>query len=134
MEIALVFMSVDETLAGKVLALTASTAFGCAIVGLYSGIDFSFMGGVLFFALLILIAGNTFRLLMNVIEWKHRLLSLCGIFTFIGYLIFDFNKLSKLSTHIRPNTWLTAMDLSISIYLDIINLFLDLLDYISKLI
>ena len=55
-----------------------------------------------------------------------------GVVVFTGYLLYDFNRLEKLNENVGANTWPVAMDLSINIYLDIINLFLDLLDLLSS--
>ena len=55
-----------------------------------------------------------------------------GVVIFTGYLLFDFNRLAQLKAQETSNTWPVAMNLAISIYLDIINLFLDLLDLLSN--
>lgn len=130
-ELALALISVDENLGGKVLALTASITFGCALIGIYSGIDFSSLGKWLLIALILLLIGNIVRIFVNMARWKQRVMAFFGVVIFTGYLLFDFNKLSKAAEHSDLNTWPQAMDLSIDIYLDIINLFLQLLDLLS---
>jgi len=55
-----------------------------------------------------------------------------GVIIFTGYLLYDFNRLAKLEEQVGANTWTVAMEMSINIYLDIINLFLYLLDLLSE--
>jgi predicted metal-dependent peptidase len=43
-----------------------------------------------------------------------------------------FQSISKIGGRAEANTWSMAMDISINIYLDLINLFLQLLDLMSK--
>ena len=130
-ELALALISVDENLGGRVLALTASVTFTCALIGIYSGIDFSFLGEWLLIALILLIIGNIVRIFFNITRWKQRVMAFIGVVIFIGYLLFDFNRLSMAAKSENLNTWPQAMDFSIEIYLDIINLFLELLDLLS---
>ena len=130
-ELALVLISVDENIGAKVLAITATITFGCALIGIYSGIDFGFLGIFLFISLLLLIIANLLRLFIAIPRASQRVIAFLGVLIFTGYLLYDFNRLAKLSENIETNTWHTAMGLSINLYLDIINLFLDLLDLIS---
>lgn len=131
-ELALALISVDENLGGRVLALTASVTFACALIGIYSGIDFSFLGKGLLVGLILLIIANIFRIFLNIARWKQRVIAFIGVTIFIGYLLFDFSRLSSAAKSENLNTWPQAMDFSINIYLDIINLFLDLLDLLSN--
>jgi len=128
--IALVLLSVDENLGSRVLSLTAYITLGCALIGIYSGIDFSFLGSILFFSLLALLLLSMVRLFVKMKRWKERVISFFGVVVFVGYLLYDFNRLDKLQKA-GVNSWQTAMGLAISIYLDVINLFLDLLDLLS---
>lgn len=52
---ALCLLSVDENLGSKVLAITTTIVFGTFVVGVYSQIDFGFLGLALFIALICLI-------------------------------------------------------------------------------
>ncbi|HTJ96536.1 MAG TPA: Bax inhibitor-1 family protein [Rhodocyclaceae bacterium] len=131
-ELALCLVSVDENLGGKVLALTALITLAAGLIGAQSGIDFSFLRGGLFSALLLLIGFGLIRIFFSIPRWIQRLGAFAGVIVFTGYLLFDFNRLSKASAIAAADTWPTAMRLAISIYLDIINLFLDLLDLLSK--
>ncbi len=130
--LALSLISVDENLGGKVLAITVTVTAVCAVIGIYSGIDFGFMGGFLLIALLGLLAANIVRLFVAIPRASQRVVAGFGVVVFTGYLLFDFNRLAKLHGNADANTWSIAMDLSIEIYLDIINFFLHLLDLMSN--
>lgn len=129
-EIALALISVDENLGTRVLGITVSITFITAMIGMYSGLNFTFMGRFLFFALLALIAGNIIRLFIKMERWQERIMAFFGVLIFISYLLYDFNRLEQ-SAKAGTNSWPVAMDFAISIYLDIINLFLELLDLLS---
>ncbi len=131
-ELSLCLISVDENLGGKVLALTALITFAAGLIGAKSGIDFSFLGKGLFVSLLLLIVFGLIRIFYSIPRWVQRVGAFFGVVIFTGYLLYDFHRLSMLNENIASNSWSAAMRISISIYLDIINLFLDLLDLISK--
>ena len=108
---------------------TALAVFATASLVFISDIDFSFMGIFLFIALLILII----MWLLNVFVFKSRMFSLVKayfwVLIFTGYLIYDFNTLEKMA---GDDSWGTAVNIAVSIYLDIINLFLYLLEILSE--
>ena len=54
-----------------------------------------------------------------------------GIVLFTFYLIYDFNRLEKAMAR-GDESWGTAVDLAVNIYLDIINLFLLILEALSE--
>jgi Inhibitor of apoptosis-promoting Bax1 len=110
---------------------TAAMTLLTATVVFTSGIDFSFLGLGLFVALLGLIV----MWLLNFFFFKSPLMRLIG--SYIGavifslFLLYDFNQLEA-AVALGDTSWETAIDLGISIYLDIINLFMDLLDILSS--
>ena len=126
MEVALALISVDENLGTKVLAITASVTFITALIGLYSGVNFAFMGKFLLIALIILVAVNIIRLFINIKGTMRKVITIFGVVLFTLYLIFDFNRITR-----ADNNWYEAINIAINIYLDIINLFLYLLDLLS---
>ncbi|GAB3552740.1 hypothetical protein GCM10027343_38660 [Noviherbaspirillum agri] len=130
--LALALVSVDENLGARVLALTALVTAGAGLYGVNTSTDFSFMRSGLFLALSLLIVFGFIRIFFQIPRWVQRIGAFCGVLVFTAYLVYDFNKLSALSRKDSANTWTAAMDISISLYLDIINLFLDLLDLLSK--
>lgn len=91
--------------------------------------DFGFLGMFLFIALIILIIMG----IANAIFFKSPLgmliQSYFGVIIFTLYLIYDFNQLEKLA---GDETWGTAVDMAVNIYLDIINLFLDILYILAE--
>lgn len=130
-EMAICLISVDENLGTKVLAITATIIFATFVVGVYSKIDFGFMGTFLFIALLVLILFNLMRLFVAIPRAAQRWVAGIGVVIFTLYLVFDFNHLAKLQAA-GMNDWRIAINIAIDVYLDIINLFLDLLDAMSK--
>ena len=129
--IGIVLLSIDENIGVKVTALTAIATLLTSLIGMYSGIDFSFLGRFLFFALLGLILVSIVRLFVSIKGFHRKVIAAIGILIFIGYLLYDFNNLDKAKNIAKLNNWNTALDFSVSIYLDIINLFLQILDLLS---
>ena len=60
-----------------------------------------------------------------------RLKAMFGAFVFSIFLLFDFNLLRKKSDF-GINDWDTAFNIAFNIYLDIINLLLEILDAMSN--
>ena len=116
----------------RVAWLTAIITLLAGVVGMHSSIDFSFMGRFLFYALIGLILANFFRIFVSIRGTTQRVVALIGILIFVGYLLFDFGNLRKARKIYALNNWATALDFSINIYLDIINLFLQILDALSE--
>lgn len=129
--IGIVLLEIDENIGIKVTAITAITTLLASLVGMYSGIDFSFLGRFLFFALLGLIIISIIRLFVSIKGFHRKVIAAIGILIFIGYLLYDFNNLDKAKNIAKLNNWNTALDFSVDIYLDIINLFLQILDLLS---
>jgi uncharacterized protein len=130
-ELALALLSVDENLGAKVLAITCCITVGAALTGIYSGIDFAFLGPILFWSLIALLLGNIARLIFSIPRAKQRVMAVFGCVIFTGYLLYDFDRLAQASKEQDYNNWPVAMDFAIDIYLDIINLFLENLDLMS---
>ena len=111
---------------GTTLAVLATAALVAV-----SSIDFSFLGIFLFIALLLLIIISV----LNAFWFKSSKISLIkayfGVLIFTLYLVFDFNRLESLMAE-GETSWSAAIDIAVNIYLDIINLFLDLLEILSE--
>lgn len=127
-ELGLVLISVDENLGAKILAITASITAITGSYGFYTSSDLSYLGPILFIALCLLIVGNILRLIISIPRPMQRVWAFAGSVIFSLYLVYDFNRLAKANVIEENNTWPEAMSFAISIYLDIINLFLELLD------
>ncbi|RYL90908.1 Bax inhibitor-1/YccA family protein [Sporolactobacillus sp. THM7-4] len=109
-------------------AFTVTTvSFGAiAIYTMVSKRDFTFLGGFLFLGLIALIVISLFSIFIPFSSTTMMIYSGMGILIFIGYTLFDF---SRLTVH-----GFTDQDIPmivVSIYLDFINLFLYILQFIG---
>lgn len=108
---------------------TALAVITTACVVFTTDINFDFLGGFLFISLILLIVMG----LINAIFIKSRMVSLVrayvGAVIFTLYLLYDFNRLEQKA---GDESWSTAINISVNIYLDIINLFLDLLEILAE--
>lgn len=117
-------------LSQKALAITALTTFLTGLIATYSGLDFAWLGKFLFVGLIILVIIAIISLFVKI--KGRRFITGFGVLIFTGYLLFDFNNLAKLKQVAQANNWETALDFAISIYLDIVNLFVYLLQLLSS--
>jgi len=122
-----VLISVDENLALRVSWLTALVTVGAGLVSWYSEIDFSVIAGLLFWALCGLLLFTIYSIFKKIGEFAHQVMAAVGIVIFTGYLLLDFGKLKQAQESADLNDWSPALNMSIHIYLDIINLFLQIL-------
>ena len=93
--------------------------------------DFSFLGIFLWISLLALIFMEILNAFVFKSERRRLLYSYAGVVIFSLYLIYDFNALEKAIAR-GDNSWGTAVDIAVNLYLDIINLFLDLLEILAS--
>ena len=119
-------LEMDENDGLRATLLTCLITVCAALVGMYSGIDFSFMRGFLFFGLCALLLVGFGRIFFGMTSAMIRLKAICGAVLFSLFLIYDFNRLKQLSD-IGINDWSTALNMAISIYLDILNLLLEIM-------
>ena len=114
----------------QALLSTALAVFVTAGVVYFTSIDFSFLNSFLFIALIILVILG----LLNIFLIRSSLFSLVrayfGAIIFVLYLLVDF---ARLESNAENKTWGAAVDIAVSLYLDIINLFLFILEILSKL-
>src|SRR3970040_1132117 len=103
----------------------------CGLIGTYSNLVGSWLESILFWALLALLAGYTLRLFLKLTEEGERLIAFFGVIVFVGYLLVDFNRIAYEEKK-GENNWSVAMDIAINIYLDIINLLLQLLELLAE--
>jgi len=110
------------------LFATAMAVFATSGIVFFTNLDFSFLEGFLFIALIILILMT----IGNAIFFKSRIFSIVkayfGVLIFTLYLLYDFNQLEKMASN---ETWGAAINIAVNIYLDIINLFLYILELLS---
>ena len=117
---------VFQAMSGTTIAVIAT-----ASIVFTSSFDFSVLGGFLFIALIVLIIMGV----LNVFIFKSKKYSLLrayfGVLVFTGYLLYDFDMLEK-QMNAGDESWSTAIKIAVNLYLDIINLFLDLLQILAE--
>lgn len=113
----------------QALFATAIAVFATAGTVFLTSIDFGFLSSFLLISLIILVIMG----LLNIFFFRSKIFSLArayiGAVIFTLYLLFDFNRLEKMA---GDESWDTAIDIAINIYLDIINLFLNLLEILAE--
>jgi FtsH-binding integral membrane protein len=117
---------VFQAMSGTTIAVIAT-----ASIVFTSSFDFSVLSGFLFIALIVLIIMG----ILNIFIFKSRKYSLIraylGVLIFTGYLLYDFDMLEK-QMNAGDESWSTAIKIAVNLYLDIINLFLDLLQILAE--
>jgi FtsH-binding integral membrane protein len=122
-----IMIGMDENDGLRILKLTVFITFLTAIIGIYSGIDFSSLGYILIIPLFVLVIWNLLNIFINFTSVSRRIMGFFGSIIFIGYLLYDFYRLEQASAN-GINDWNTAFNIGFSIYLDVINLLLELLE------
>ena len=116
---------VFQAMAGTTLAVIIA-----GTIVAYIPTDFSFLGTFLFIALITLIVVEALNAFVFKSERRRIMYSYFGVVIFSLYLIYDFNYLEK-AIAAGDNSWGTAIKIAVNLYLDIINLFLDLLEILA---
>ena len=116
---------VFQAMAGTTLAVIIA-----GTIVAYIPTDFGFLGTFLFIALLALIVVEGLNAFVFKSERRRIMYSYFGVVIFSLYLIYDFNYLEK-AIAAGDNSWGTAIKIAVNLYLDIINLFLDLLEILA---
>ncbi len=113
------------------LVATTLSVFMTAAIVYFSDTDFGFLGSFLFFALLGLIIVRLLKAWVIKDSSFSMIQTGIGIVIFTFYLIYDFNRLEKAMAY-GDESWGTAVDLAVNIYLDIVNLFLLILEAMAE--
>ncbi len=117
----------NKIISQTILACVATLLITAGIVW-FTDINFGFLQYFLLIALIMLII----VWLLNAFVFRSRIVSVVKsyfwVLVFIWYLLYDFNQLEQLAS---DQSWSTAINMSVNIYLDIINLFMYLLDILS---
>jgi len=111
----------------QALILTASVFVSLTAYVLVTKKDFSWMGGALFAGLIILIVWGFLNACFDFALGGRMIFSLGGALLFVGFILYD---TSLLMHHLGPDDYILA---AVSLYLDIINLFLYLLELLRML-
>ena len=125
-----VYFAAYKDTAQKALALTVLTTFLTGLIAMFSGLDFAWIGTFLFIGLIVIVIFSIIRIFARI--RGQRFMAGLGVLIFTGYLLFDFNRLAKLKEAAAANNWETALNFAINIYLDIINLFISLMNLMSS--
>ena len=113
------------------MVATTLSVFMTAAIVYFSDTDFGVLGSFLFFALLGLIIVRLLKAWVIKDSSFSMIQTGIGIVIFTFYLIYDFNRLEKAMAQ-GDESWGTAVDLAVSIYLDIVNLFLLILEAMAE--
>jgi FtsH-binding integral membrane protein len=127
----IIMLEMDENDGLRAVLLTCFITVATALVGMYAGIDFTFMRGFLFYGLCALIVIGLFRMFFGMTSAMVRAKAIAGAMLFSLLLVYDFNRLKQLND-IGVNEWPAALDIAISLYLDIMNLLLDILELMAN--
>ena len=126
----MIMIQIDENDGLRILKLIVVITFLAALIGIYSGLNFSWLGFVLIIPLFLLVTWNFLNIFYNFSGRSKQLGGAFGSVIFILYLLFDFNRLERAAKN-GVNDWNTAFEIGFSIYLDVINLLLELLKFIG---
>ena len=121
-----VLIQFDHGTGRRVAATTAAITLAMGAFGMTTNLDLGFLRWPLFLGLLGLVLVQFYMLFRHLSSNKQRLTSSFGIGLFTLYLVYDFNTLAKKSAA-GINSWPDAAISALKIYLDIINLLLQLL-------
>lgn len=107
-----------------ILAFATTTAVftSLAIYATKSKRDFSFLGGFLMAALIALVAISIFNIFWPLGTAGMLAFSFIGVMVFSGYILFDFSRMKHYGVRAED-----VPLMALSLYLDFINLFLDIL-------
>ena len=129
--LALIMLEMDEndgfTALKIVLVVTLITGF----IGYGDFISFSessLFGIILIISLFGLLIFNFARFYMEFSRKAVRRSAIFGAILFSLFLLFDFNYIKMKSSIYAKNDWATALDMAFILYLDIINLLLEILE------
>lgn len=118
-------MANGGTIVATAAGLTAAVFLALSVYALVSRKDFSFLGGMLFVGLIALLLASLVALFFP-IPALHLTLSVIGVLIFSGYVLYDTSEI------IRGGET-SCIVATVSLYLDILNLFLNLLRIVGFL-
>jgi len=113
----------------QALLLTAAVFVSLTSYVFVTKKDFSWMGGGLYMVLMVMVMWSLMNMIFPVTfgGFGHTIFSLGGALLFSGYILYD---TSNIMHHMGPDDYIMA---AVSLYLDIINLFLFLLEILRML-
>ena len=132
--LALIMLEMDENDGFNALKIVFLVTLITGFIGfsdIYSFSENRFIEEFLFISLIGLIGFEFIRSSLKFSRMAIRLKAMFGAFVFSIFLLFDFNLLRKKSDF-GINDWDTAFNIAFNIYLDMINLLLEILDAMSN--
>ncbi len=112
----------------KAIGVSAAAFLVAAVVASRTSFDFSFLGGFLFIGLIAILAMGIVSIFTGFSTMAELVYSLLGIAVFIGYVLFDVNRLAREGVSEQLVPWVV-----LSLYLDFVNLLLFVLRLIGVL-
>ena len=128
----LIMLEMDENDGYKALKIVFLVTLLTGFVGysdIYSFSENNFLAVFLLFSLLGLIIFEFIRAIRGLSRKAIKAKAVFGAFIFSLFLLFDFNLIAK--GEYMANNWDSAFELAFTIYLDIMNLLLEILDAMS---
>ena len=128
----LIMLEMDENDGYKALKIVFLVTLLTGFVGysdIYSFSENNFLAVFLLFSLLGLIIFEFIRAIRGLSRKAIKAKAVFGAFIFSVFLLFDFNLIAK--GEYMSNNWDSAFELAFTIYLDIMNLLLEILDAMS---
>lgn len=111
----------DQSVVLKAFVVTTFVFLGLTLFTLQSEYDFSSMGAWLYWALLLLVGTGLVQMFFPYNHMFELAYSAGGCAVFSGYIVYDTWLLQR---HLSPDDWVLA---NVSLYLDVVNLFLSIL-------
>ena len=132
--LALIMLEMDENDGYKALQIVFLVTIATGVIGysdIYSFSESAYLASFLFISLLGLIIFGFIRIFIGFSRKTVRAKAIFGAFIFTLFLLYDFNYLKK-SAELGFNNWETAFSIAFTLYLDIVNLLLEILDAMSN--
>ena len=133
--LAFIMLEMDENDGFRALKITLLVTLITGFIGysdIYSFSESMSLALFLLVSLLGLIIFEFIRIFRGFSRQAIRIKAIFGAFLFSIFLLFDFNLLRKKGDIAEFNNWETAYEIAFTIYLDIINLLLQILDAMSN--
>ncbi|QSO48199.1 Bax inhibitor-1/YccA family protein [Alicyclobacillus mengziensis] len=112
----------------KAIGVSAIAFIVAALVASRTSFDFSFLGGFLFIGLIAIVVMGLVSMFIGFSTMAGLIYSLLGIAIFVGYVLFDVNRMAHNGLSDAMVPWMV-----LSLYLDFINLLLFVLQLLGIL-
>ena len=128
---AFIMLEMDENDGFKALKIVFLVTLLTGFIGygdFYSFSENTIFGIILSLSLLGLIIFNLARFFIEISRSAVRVSAICGSALFSMFLLYDFNYIRQQEGTFGSNNWETAIEMAFILYLDIINLILEILE------